>query len=468
MGARPRRPPSRTAPAILHKVVKDWLAMLQTLYPKLFDGDEPLLRKPTAEQVEAVKTKGYDQVLELYEVMGGESASSSEPPKSGKETEKGEGSEPDDEAGEDVEPEREDTLLRETEPFVVRLATKHATAGTLFELDDLQIDRLVISDERPPTRFNNRQMSHTIPWSLERLAWAKAFTGTMEQVVEDFIKRVEEDAKWSSEPHTPKSVTEARAKLLTALKTDVGKRSLPEWTTWLNGAIERYVGAYQASPFAAYATEGTASGESTARSRGEAGNVRQMLIWEALLEELETPKTEAAETKDEEGLETVESEETDMKIDKVVRHRRHAHGARRQARPRGRRAAHRRPRARSESRDRQPRHAANPLDRRAQRRVPARRQDVQGRHRPSLRRREGPVRARRQTQRPRSRGGRQDPHQALRRRWRRSRRRSPRQPPRRQNAGAQPSGNRPSAASSGATAAPARRRIPRARRPRGS
>ena len=278
--------------AILHKVVKDWLAMLQTLYPKLFDADKPLLKKPTAEQVEAVKTKGYDQVLELFKVMGGESASTSEPPKSGKETEKGEGSEQDDEAGEDVESERQDTLLRETEPFLVRLATKHATAGTLFELDDLQVDRLVISDERPPTRFNNRQMSHTIPWSLERLAWAKAFTGTLEDVVEDFIKRVEEDEKWSSEPHTPRSVTEARAKLLTALKTDVGKRSIPEWTTWLNAAIERYVGAYQASPFAAYATEGTASGESTARSRGEAGNVRQMLAWEALLEELETPKTE--------------------------------------------------------------------------------------------------------------------------------------------------------------------------------
>jgi hypothetical protein len=158
-------------------------------------------------------------------------------------------------------------------------------------------------------------MSHTIPWSLERLAWAKAFTGTMDDVVKEFVERVEADGEWSVAEHTPKSVSATRAELLKQLKAPGGRRSIAAWTTWLNDAIERYVGAYQASPFAAYATEGSASGESTARSRGEAGNVKQMRAWEELLGRIKEEARAKEASKDEEELATVESESEEMPVE---------------------------------------------------------------------------------------------------------------------------------------------------------
>jgi hypothetical protein len=291
---------------ILHKAFKDWLAMLTTLYPELFEGTDAMLKTPEPEQVDSILTDGYQKVLDLFKLMGGsEWAAVSTPPTTAAPAP----DDDDDEEGVALDAETDDPLLRETEPFLVRLTTKQAAAGAVWDVADLQVTRLVISDERPPTRFNNRQMSHTIPWSLERLAWARAFTGTLEEVLEQFAQRVRDDEAWSVATVTPKYVATARTTLLEEIEGLGGKWSIPEWTNWLNDAIERYVAAYQASSFAAYATEPTSSGDSTARGRGEAANIRQMLAWEELLDRIAAEK-QAAASKDPEELE----DDDEMKV----------------------------------------------------------------------------------------------------------------------------------------------------------
>jgi hypothetical protein len=148
---------------VLHKAFKDWLAMLTTLYPELFAGEKPMLKTPTATDVDSILKVGYRRVLDLFAFLGGSDwASVAPPPTTGKE-DATVGKEDDEEEGEALETEREDALLRETEPFLVRLATKQATAGAEWKLADLQVTRLVISDERPPTRFGNRQIPTRSP-----------------------------------------------------------------------------------------------------------------------------------------------------------------------------------------------------------------------------------------------------------------------------------------------------------------
>ena len=198
-----------------------------TLYRALFAGDEPMLKTPDPEEVDTILTDGYTKVLDLFALMGGSPWSAFSPVPLDKEAEK-------EDESVALEPEREDALLRETEPFVVRLATERKTAGDRWELGDLEVTRVVISDERPPTRFDPRQMSHTIPWSLERLAWARAFTGTMEDVVERLSARVEADAAWSTPADTPGWVADTRKKLLDTLAATEG-----EYSTRHRGGVRR-------------------------------------------------------------------------------------------------------------------------------------------------------------------------------------------------------------------------------------
>ena len=138
-------------------------------------------------------------------------------------------------------------------------------------------------------------MSHTIPWTLARLAWARGLSGRpLTEVVRALRTRIATEKGWSADS-TPAWVKEERDDIDEALAAvDAYAMSIPEWTGWLGRTIERYVEAYQASPFAAYATEATSSGESTARGRGEAASMKTLGDWEKDITEGRPAPSEAS------------------------------------------------------------------------------------------------------------------------------------------------------------------------------
>jgi hypothetical protein len=310
---------------VLLKVFSDWLKVITTLYPKLFDprtDAEALLRRPTADQVGLIRDHGYPLVLALFEYMRGgelvvpavaptepepeiatEPVITTEPATDPVEEEEDDEAE---EATREEEPEvteaeevsrPEENQLRETEPFAVRVNSRLTDAeSNNVGPDGITVTRLVISDERPDTRFRGgKQMSHTIPWTLARIAWARALSGkTIQAVAQALRARIATEKGWSADS-TLDWVTEERDELDAALaEVDTYAMSIPEWTAWLGATVERYVEAYQASPFAAYATEATSSGESTARGRGESAAMKTLAGWDKDVKEGRPPPSEAS------------------------------------------------------------------------------------------------------------------------------------------------------------------------------
>jgi hypothetical protein len=291
------------APVVQAKVFQDWLNLVNELAPGLIkESDKDAMDRLAASDkpdasASASEWYHYFQAL-VKTVIGGapepEVVVAPVAPKKrkgkGKEAPAKKAKKGDIEAEEDIQSSADDPdvmeaeslrELNEREPFLVTVDST-VTGGSTYPAGDLQVKRLSVSDERPPTMFGTRQMSHTIPWSMAKLSWIKRFGGpnSLTEVMGTLFKLLEDDDAWPTAA-TVDWVVKGRIQLTKEIKTELtNKQTISAWTSWLNHTIERYVALYQASPFAAYATEPTESGGSTAIGRGEGPALKQFAAWE--------------------------------------------------------------------------------------------------------------------------------------------------------------------------------------------
>jgi hypothetical protein len=259
---------------VLWKVFNDWLEMLTVVFPNVIFAAK-IIKLPKVASVNALKTEGYPAVAKLYKEMGIDDVLE----KDAKATATKE------KATDEAEAEAEVSAmtgaggaqqLAEAEPFLVRVPTSiSAGAEDTYEAKDLNVDRLVVSDERPPTKFGKDQKSHTIPWSLDRIVWIKELSGKpLSDVIAVLHQRASSEKAWSAK-YMKADVKKQRDDLLKDLDDAMGaEKSIPGWTRWLDARIEDYVRTYEASAFATYATEVTETGASTAASKGEGAGLR--------------------------------------------------------------------------------------------------------------------------------------------------------------------------------------------------
>lgn len=260
---------------VLWKVFNDWLEVLTVVFPNVIFVAK-IIKLPKVASVNALKTEGYPAVQKLYEEMGIADVPEKDVRVTAtKETTK----------AEDPEAEAEVSAmtgaggaqqLAQAEPFLVRVPTSiSAGADDVYEAKDMHVDRLVVSDERPPTKFGKDQKSHTIPWSLDRIVWIKELSGKpLSDVIAVLHQRASSEKAWSA-AYMKAEVKKQRDDLIKELDDAMGaEKTIPGWTRWLDARIEEYVRTYEASAFATYATEVTESGASTAASKGEGAGLR--------------------------------------------------------------------------------------------------------------------------------------------------------------------------------------------------
>ncbi len=266
-------------PIVLHKVFSDWIKLIKTTWPLVFDR---CLNEPPADYIDRLKTVGYPAVKDIQKRMQGSDDLLDTDDLDVEEQEKAGTAE--EQAASDVLADAGgDEQLRETEPFLVRVGTA-LLAGTeqQYPPDQLTVERLIVSDERPDTQFGTAQKSHTIPWSLDRIAWIRQFSGTtLDVVIQRIREHAETDAGWSAE-QTQDHVKRRRAAMINVLQSAPTEEwDVPTWTSWLDVMVEAYVETYSASPFATFGTEASVEGDSAARGRGEAAALAKLKGWEA-------------------------------------------------------------------------------------------------------------------------------------------------------------------------------------------
>ena len=333
---------------VLHKLFSDWLELISTLYPQLFQ--EGLLTRPAASEIATIKTQGAGQITKLHDRMMGKGEALEEPELEmvldeggahGMEEEPlvmhveeepavleldeelGMEEEPavleldeELEMGEELDPEtleaQEDEAV-EAEQNAEGEAVEEAFSLPPFPVDvrmsldglmeeekayvakDVKVESMAVANERLQTQFGRKQNSHTIPFSLDRLAWAKDFSGkSVEGVLNAVVERIEFEQSWGTEGPSNPTVSD-RQKLLEDVRAALPKsQGISVWINELHDFIERYVTVSQKSTFATFGAEmGPRDDSDTARGHGEAAVLKTFRGWDAALESGDKSKVEA-------------------------------------------------------------------------------------------------------------------------------------------------------------------------------
>jgi hypothetical protein len=268
-------------------VFGDWLEMIETVYPSLLNGPHAKLIKPASHEVDKLSKEGYSGLGRLKEIMLGTKVSDDKKDKMEDIEEEHVLSEEEKTEEEDV---GETDQAYSLDAFLVNVSLERSDGpvdNKTFKPSEVAVKHLNVSNERPDTQFGNSQMSHTIPWSMDRLAWSKMFSNiTVEELLHKLAVRINEEHDWEGAPglFNMSESQGMRGSLSNEIAALVNKElTIEDWIDWVNHLIQSYVAQYQKAPFATYGTE-VKDGDGTARSKGEPAGLRNFALWEAELE----------------------------------------------------------------------------------------------------------------------------------------------------------------------------------------
>lgn len=169
----------------------------------------------------------------------------------------------------------------------VNLLPKKATEGGKYAPDEIWVDAVKLSDDRPPTQYGTEgQRSHTVAWTLTRAALEAMkgqSLGGFISILDDMLKHLKTPDK--SLGDAPKAHTALKNIIAEGRKAESEAKSIAEWEQYATALLTRYVHLYQISA-------DTTRRDGLAVGHNEAGHM-------ATLRSIET---KGGDTEDEKGL----------------------------------------------------------------------------------------------------------------------------------------------------------------------